>query len=242
MSRIRLLIVVAVVVPACFAASAREATQVLPVNHFQCYRVDPGGTFTPKTVVLSTQFGTVKAVPSQFQTLCAPVRKNNSEVVNARAHLACYPIKAPPFTPRKVFVTNQFETAAPLVVVAPKTLCVPSGKSIVPAPPPPLVKGLDNYECFSVKPQQTPHVKPVTLVDQFGKSVAAIGLPVALCAPARKDNEPVYNRVTHLVCYAITARPALVPRHVTIRNSFGTATGTVFARQTLCLPSTKKLG
>jgi hypothetical protein len=145
------------------------------------------------------------------------------------------------FKPRNVFVTNQFETAAPLVVVAPASLCLPSGKSIVPAPPPGLVKGLDNYECFSVKPRGTPQVKPVALLDQFGKAVATIGAATFLCAPAHLSNAPVYNRVTHLVCYLVVSRQRVF-KHVTIRNVFGVATAAVFARQTLCLPSTKRLG
>src|SRR5205823_1922666 len=166
---INLLVGVGYAALALCGIAGRDAAMLLPMNHFQCYRADPGLSPT-RGIALTTQFGTVKAAPAHWSTLCAPVRKNGSTVVNARAHLFCYPIKASPaFQRRTVFVTNQFQKDAGLYVIAPTTACLPRGKSIQPAPPPGLVKGLDAYECFSVKPRSSEHVAPVLLVDQLDR-------------------------------------------------------------------------
>ena len=61
--------------------------------------------------------------------------------MNPKAHLACYPIKAQGFKPRTVLITNQFESLGPMTVVAPATLCVEMGKSLVAGVAPPQVKG-----------------------------------------------------------------------------------------------------
>src|SRR4051812_47390636 len=78
------------------AGAAGSGELSFRINHFQCYGVDPGSGFRPRTVTLVDQFGSSKAVASQLTTLCSPVRKNGGAVRNARAHLVCYPIKSKP--------------------------------------------------------------------------------------------------------------------------------------------------
>ena len=224
------------------AVGVALAGRLATVNHFQCYRVDPGSTWKPVTLTLSTQFGRVNAAVNQLAFLCAPASKNGSVVTNKAAHLACYPIKTQAFKPRTVLITNQFEKSTPMTVVAPTTLCVPTGKSLVAGVPPPQVKGLDNYECYSVKPQKQLPTHPITVIDQFGQAGGSALQPVGLCAPAQINGSPLLNATTHLVCYLEKLGPAVKAKHVWLRNRFGLEQGTVFARQSLCVPSTKKLG
>ena len=238
----RLLFGIVVGLAALGAVGAAPAAELATVNHFQCYRVDPGSPWKPVGLVLRTQFGTADAVVNQIQFLCAPARKNGSVVTNPAAHLACYPIKAPAFKPRTVLITNQFESSAPMTVVAPVTLCVPTGKSLVAGVGPPQVKGLDNYECFTVKPQSQIPTHPITVIDQFGQAGGSALQPLSLCAPARINGSPLLNARIHLVCYGVKLGPAVKAKHVWLRNRFGLSQGTVFLRQSLCVPSLKKLG
>jgi hypothetical protein len=212
------------------------------LNHFQCYGVDPGTAFKPRTVTLVDQFGRSKAVASQLTTLCAPVRKNGSIVRNARAHLACFPItRRPEFRSRRVVITNQFEKGTRLVVVRPLRLCLPSGKTILPGPSPRPVEGLDHYQCYVVKPARKLRERRVSLVDQFGKSRPTAVRMVSLCAPVRKNKIPVRNKRDHLVCYQLRSGQAFRVRRVGIVNQFGKAQLTVVSPQTLCLPSLKRM-
>jgi hypothetical protein len=239
----RLLFAVVVVFAALAAAGVAPAGQLAAVSHFQCYRVDPGTPFKARTVVLSTQFGRVKAAVAQLAVLCAPASKNGSPITNKAAHLACYPIKtAPAFAPKSVFISNQFEKSTPMTVVAPTTLCLPSGKALASTSPPPLVKGLDYYECYSAKPQKPLPTHPITVIDQFGKAGGSALQPMGLCAPAQLNASTLIDKATHLLCYGEKLGPNVVPKKVAIHNIFGVQTATVFERQSLCIPSTKKLG
>jgi hypothetical protein len=156
------------------AQASRDATRSselsFRLNHFLCYRVDPGSAFKPQTVALVDQFGRSKAVVSQLTTLCAPVRKNGSTVRNARAHLVCYPIKRKPaFRSRKVVITNQFEKGTRLVVVRRFNSACPRVKPFS-RPEPAAGERLDHYQCYVVKPARKLRERRVSLLDQFGKS------------------------------------------------------------------------
>jgi hypothetical protein len=222
------------------ATTSRELS--FRLNHFQCYSVDPGSAFKPRTVALADQFGRSKALASQLTTLCAPVRKNGSIVRNPRAHLVCYPIQRKPvFRSRKVVITNQFEKGTRLVVVRPVQLCLPTGKAILPGPSPQPVKGLDHYQCYVVKPARKLRERRVSLLDQFGKSRPTVVRMASLCAPVRKNTVPIRNKRDHLVCYQLRPAQTFHVRHVGIVNQFGKGDLTVVSPQTLCLPSLKRL-
>ena len=221
--------------------AATTAATAFRLDHFQCYRVKPPGAFTPRRVTLVDQFGKSKAVASQVTTLCAPVSKNRSVVRNRLAHLACYPItRKPRFRPRRATITNQFEKATPVVVVKPVQLCLPSGKTLLPAAAPRPVKGLDHYQCYLVKPRRRPPPRRVLLVDQFGKSRPTAVRLISLCAPVRKNTTPVRNKRDHLACYQLSPRPFRV-RQAAIVNQFGRTRLEVVEPQTLCLPSLKRV-
>jgi hypothetical protein len=224
------------------AATSRRAL-AFRLDHFQCYRVDPGSAFKPRAVTLVDQFGRSKAVVSQVTTLCAPVRKNRTLVRNRRAHLTCYPIRrrTPAFRARRVTITNQFEKGTRLVVARPIQLCLPSGKSLLPGPSPDQVKGLDHYQCYLVKPLRRLRPRRVLLVDQFGKARPTVLRIVSLCAPVRKNKVLVRNKRDHLVCYQLRSAQSFHPRRVALVNQFGKAQLVVVAPQTLCLPSLKRL-
>lgn len=216
---------------------------VFRLDHFQCYRVDPGSVFKPRTVTLADQFGRSKALVSQLTTLCAPVRKNKSLVRNRLAHLACYPIerRTPAFRSRRVTITNQFEKGTRVVVARPIQLCLPSGKSLLPGPSPHPARGLDHYQCYLVKPLRRLRPRRVLLVDQFGKSRPTAVRIVSLCAPARKNKVLIRNKRDHLACYQLRSAQTFRVRRAVIANQFGKARLAVVSPQTLCLPSLKRL-
>lgn len=238
----RLLFGISVALAGLAAVGVALAGQLATVSHFQCYRVDPGGVFKSPTLVLSTQFGRQKDSVNPMQSICAPAHKNGSVVANPAAHLGCYQLKAPSFASRTVLITNQFETSTPMTVLAPLSLCVPSGKSIASTTVPPLAKGLDNYECYSVKPQGQEPTHPITVIDQFGEAGGSALQPLTLCAPVQINGSPLINATIHLVCYGVKLGPNVKPTHVSIHNRFGVSTATVVQRQSLCVPSIKKLG
>jgi hypothetical protein len=212
------------------------------LNHFQCYSVDPGTRFKTRTVGLVDQFGKSKALVSQLNALCAPVRKNGSIIRNGRAHLACYPItRRPAFRSRRVVITNQFEKGTRVIVARPVQLCLPSGKARLPGTGPRPVKGLDHYQCYVVKPLRKLRERRVSLVDQFGKSRPTAVRMVSLCAPVRKNRVLVRNKRDHLVCYQLRPARPFRARHVAIVNQFGKAELTVVTPRTLCLPSLKRV-
>jgi hypothetical protein len=102
----------------------------LVLDHFRCYDVKP--QTTPRTVKLADQFNTTKTQVVQVVRLCNPVRKNNTPVKRAQAHLVCYSIKESTFQPLAVTVRNQFGVAG-MRVRKPSMLCLPSLKKLVTA-------------------------------------------------------------------------------------------------------------
>ena len=187
------------------------------LDHFQCYGVDPGTAFKRRSIGLVDQFGKSKEVVAQLAAFCAPVHKNGSLVRNPRAHLACYPItRKPAFRSRRAVITNQFEKGTRVVVVRPVQLCVPSGKAVLPGTSPRLVKRLDHYQCYVVKPSRKLRERRVSLLDQFGKSRPTAVRMVSLCAPVRKNRVLVRNKRDHLVCYQL--RPAHPVSHPARRD------------------------
>lgn len=111
------------------------------VDHFTCYLVKGAGS--PHGAVLTDQFSLAaklpryKAVVLTPVRLCAPATKYvHGQVVsrpkNPTAHLLCYTVRITnPAPASSVRITNQFEKNAPLRVIRPLTLCVPSLKRIV---------------------------------------------------------------------------------------------------------------
>jgi hypothetical protein len=104
---------------------------------------------------------------------------------------------------------------------------------------------LDHYACYSAtfnafKP------RPVRLENQFGTATARVARPIRICAPAKKNAEPIRNRVAHLACYSLTGvqGPEQQSRSVSLTNQFGVlpARVQVVPPESLCLPASKRLG
>ena len=104
---------------------------------------------------------------------------------------------------------------------------------------------LDHYACYSAT---FSHFTPraVRLQNQFGRASARVDRPIRICAPAKKNAEPVRNRVAHLTCYSLSGvqGPEQQSRSVTLSNQFGVlpAKVQVVPPESFCLPASKRLG
>lgn len=223
------------------------------VDHFKCYAVKAGKGFKPANVKLADQFESERATLVKPLTLCAPVRKNGSLVRKPLAHLKCYAISSTSAKPKEpevtVTVENQFGTVD-LVVLQPRSLCVPTLKKRlqqpVPKPVPPrgsLAALTDHFKCYDVRPKTPFQARTVLLEDQFEVERTKVIKPIALCAPVAKNGLQISDSVTHLTCYSIQDVSRKVKgsgRLVVVRNQFGVEVLTVLQPQSLCVPSLKK--
>ncbi len=98
----------------------------------------------------------------------------------------------------------------------------------------------EHYQCYSVVDPKPFKQRTVTLVDQFGKSRTAAVKPLFLCTPVSKNEEPVPDKLTHLMCYQIVGRRA-ADKRVVIENQFGREDLTVGLPRMICVPSTKRV-
>lgn len=116
-------------------------------------------------------------------------------------------------------------------------LCTPARAQAPGANPPGLNPA--HYQCYKVAGQSPPVV--VRLRDQFGISPNVKVLqPAFLCTPVAKNEEPIADEKTHLVCFADAGvRPP--NRTVRVSNQFGTQTLKVAKPATLCVPSLKQV-
>jgi hypothetical protein len=105
----------------------------LPLDHFQCYGVEPSGgvpSFDPFEVSLSDFFGDATRRVGDPTKLCAPVDVDGQGVINSDAHLACYEVEDLDRRLRRqrtrVLVSNLFGEEQRMTVRGAKTVCVPS--------------------------------------------------------------------------------------------------------------------
>ena len=96
----------------------------------------------------------------------------------------------------------------------------------------------EHYECYQIAGQFRPI--PAKLRDQFGASDARVVKPVYLCNPVQKNDQPIKDERTHLVCYQILG-PKPANKAVRVVNQFGNQTFKVAAAQLLCVPSLKEV-
>jgi hypothetical protein len=222
---------VALVAVAAPASAAMEPTNQPPgLDHFYCYPIAPTtqATFAPPAQVqLKDQFGTSIVVIGPLQRLCAPATKTRLDngqsfpPQNPDAHLTCWGITDPNFSPTKLKATNQFGDAM-LDILAAHSLCLPSFKSLQTPPVFPAAtqpSGLDHFKCYTVRytldaagnPSNVFGQEPANVMvqDQFGPKIATLGRPVLLCTPAEKTRldlpgnpvTPITNPDAKLVCF-----------------------------------------
>ena len=232
-----LVLVVALVAVAGLSAH----TSKFILDHYECYMVKPFQSFQPREVDLKDQFGERKAAITGSFVLCNPVSKNGAAIRRKDAHLLCYLQKPDQnFAKHKVTVANQFGRGN-LNVVAPASLCLPSGKSKSTEPQPSIPERFDHYACYLVKPASNFPQKKVKLSDQFWTTGAATGQPVRLCNPVSKNGGQIVNSNDHLVCYPIKTSPNCPQQDVRIANQFEPkARYTAYKPVTLCVPSIKR--
>ena len=222
------------VVSSCGGATVQPGC----VDHFQCYEVKPA-FFTPLTVTVQDQFGTLTETLRFPHRLCAPANKNGEGILDPTDHLAGYTTKPPAFTKRvNQTVVDQFGTQL-LDVVRPDVLMVPSSKDGVP-----LVLPVDHFQCYKVKRSKGGAKftkRTVSVADQFETLTLTVVKPVLLCAPANKNNEDptAPSHPDHLTCYKTQDGRFPSTTHV-ISNQFGSSDQvTLIHRRELCVPSLK---
>jgi hypothetical protein len=106
---------------------------------------------------------------------------------------------------------------------------------------------VDHFMCYKVR--ATPGsvrfvpVAGVTLDDQFEQTTGDVKKPRALCAPADKDGEGVFDEATHLESYQVKSTPRHVPQvGLLVTDQFGTLSLNTTKADRLLVPSGKVLG
>jgi hypothetical protein len=234
-----------------------EARQLsFKIDHFLCYRADP---INPKLqrhpVVLKDQLAMRRGTAVGLLRLCNPAQKTSqgrtTSIRNPRAHLACYELTkvSPVLAQTKVAIQNQLEGPTRFALVKAVELCLPSGKSLVLRGTPPLARGLEHFECYTLKPTKIFSPITVTLRDQFDKKSwrarvlgwSRLCIPVSKRSGAKNTGAPVRNGHDHLLCYTISEQPGFEQRQVVINNQFKRATLTALGTESLCVPSVKRI-
>lgn len=134
-------------------------------------------------------------------------------------------------------MTYATTTALGLALATGLAVCAPA-RAQAPSPNPPGVNPA-HYQCYKVAGQTHPAV--VKLRDQFGAAPNVRVLqPVYVCAPVAKDDEPIGDERTHLVCF-VDSGVRTPNKTARMTNQFGTQTLRVATPAFLCVPSLKQL-
>ena len=163
---------------------------------------------------------------------CNPTGKNDEEINDPTAHLACYKMKGGANPKREVLVRNQFGDQTVTVNKA-ESLCVPAEKNGVPSD-----LALNHFQCYRVRGKGFTS-RDVTLSDQFGTAGVTVLKPRRLCAPVDKNGEGIVDEAGHLMCYRIKQPGDSPKRDLTVDDQFGSFTPSVRRPVFLCVPSLK---
>jgi hypothetical protein len=98
----------------------------------------------------------------------------------------------------------------------------------------------EHYACYRVSPARGFPLKRVVLKDQFGQAVGAVVQEASLCAPVSKNDQPIKDERTHLLCYVVKMNKS-ASKAVLITNQFGRFIMKVGPITQLCVPSIKTL-
>jgi hypothetical protein len=86
-------------------------------------------------------------------------------------------------------------------------------------------------------------IHKITISNQFDKLSTAVAVaPLRVCAPAIKNNEPIPDKVSHLVCFSIrVANGPTGTRDAVVTDQFGSHPLTVILSEpeSICLPAAK---
>lgn len=197
------------------------------IDHFLCYSAT--GQPLNTTVLLQDQFGSQDAIVLDPVTFCNPVDKNGEGVVNPVDHLTCYNYQSQSPTIGQVPISNQFVQDSGITIERPDALCVPSLKE-------PL--GPEPVDHFTLYQAIGPQGFPVVVDDQFGQRTVDSGRVNLFMAPANKNQEGVFDPISHLTCHEVL-NPEEAPPHVVINNQFGEQNLELGISTELCLPTEK---
>ena len=96
----------------------------------------------------------------------------------------------------------------------------------------------EHYACYRVSPAKPFKPLPVFLKDQFGAAKGAVVQETFLCAPVSKNEQPIKDERTHLMCYTLKMAKA-GNKAVEVVNQFGKSIMKVGPISLLCVPSLK---
>ncbi|MDO8649172.1 MAG: hypothetical protein Q7R81_05315 [Candidatus Peregrinibacteria bacterium] len=227
-------------------------------DHYLSYLIDK--SINPINVVLRDQF----LSPTDFtltliERLLNPVRKQHAGMIfNPRRpdlHYLAYRVQTQvPFTPRPVFIQNQFEQRT-ILVTKPRYLLTPTGKKKIGIPDdklshlpqkaiaflvPQIPQNANHYLCYDV--EQYDFAKGVLLRDQFQNKQFEVIKARYLCNPVEKRHDgKVYSIVdekNHLMCYEVIPHNPM-NRLVLTHDQFGVKGLKAVRTEELCLPTVK---
>jgi cysteine-rich repeat protein len=251
------------VVEACYictgapSSCSLDASCGLNLKHFLFYKVKT----TPKTpkfvppppVHLVDQFENKTHNVKKPLALGNPANKNGEDpgAVTYPHHLKAYLIKEVPGTPphakrSNIRVDNQFGTIFVDTIKA-ERLLVPTAKSHISQPPPPVDPPVDHFKCYKVKVTPgTPkfQARQASVVDQFNQpKTFDVKKPTRLCNPVDKNDEHIQQPDAHLMCYQVTPAAGQSKHNpvlgLFVNNQFGPERLDTIKEEELCLPSLK---
>jgi hypothetical protein len=158
-----------------------------PRAHLVCYPITVSPQFTPRTVVVKNQFGSMTLTVARPETLCLPSSKATTgapgPVPRKLDHYTCYTIDPHgTFKSRVVKLADQFGTSSD-TVVTPVRLCAPTRKNASP-----LIRPRLHLVCYQIRSARKG--RRVTVRNQFGLLKGLPGLRQQLCVPSTKTLQP----------------------------------------------------
>jgi hypothetical protein len=216
-------------------------------NHYKTWWTEPVPVDTSVLVLdqFEEQFKNDSLTLDGIEFLSNPVTKETFEgdyypILAPDDHLNWY--RTSGYTLIEVEYVNQFESTT-VVIDSVAYLLVPAQKIEPIGHPPP--ESLDHYKCYRIqKPEAL--ARPIILNDQFDDILQESEyidtvVQAYFCTPANKNQEPVYDTITHYLAYHII--PPLIPfapiPAITI-DQFGGHSMLVYQSEMLLVPTKKK--
>jgi hypothetical protein len=167
----------------CTPARKNGQAMINPRAHLVCYPITVSPQFTPRTVLVKNQFGSMTLTVVRPETLCLPSSKATTgapgQVPTKLDHYTCYTIDPHgTFKRRVVSLADQFGTSRD-TVVTPVRLCAPTRKNASP-----LIRPRLHLVCYQIKSVRKG--RRVTIRNQFGLLKGLPGLRQLLCVPSTK--------------------------------------------------------
>jgi hypothetical protein len=233
----------------CNPVSKNGGRILQPRAHLTCYETrDTGAPFTPRTVVVTNQFGVRKLEVTRPNRLCVPSLKRRTAGAVPSApnptklldHFRCYDVK-PQSVPLTVKLADQFRTSETKVLRVIR-LCNPVRKNNEP-----VRRAKSHLVCYSIADAEPFDAIGVRVRNQFGIAALRIRAAQTLCLPSFKEvvqtaaASAAPPGLDHFKCYE-SEQPQFQPRAVGLRDQFGQAEAKVVAARQLCNPVSKNAG